>query len=91
MFSDRDFGMLATAMLLTIFHWAPWPKRLHRLAAYTCGVASILAGQAIWLLPAQRDTWQSLVFFAIIGGLATGLCYLIDWGLNARLRLRNKA
>jgi len=49
--------MLATAMLLVIGHWAPWPKRLHRLAAYTYGVASILAGQVVWLLPAHRDAW----------------------------------
>ena len=30
------------------------------------------------------------MFFAIVDGLATGLCYLVDWALNARLRLRNE-
>ena len=46
------YGLAATALTILVLHWFPWPSgKLHRLAAYTFGVASILAGQAVWLLP----------------------------------------
>ncbi len=43
------FGTTLTGLLLLVGHWFPWPRRLHRLLAYCYGVASILAGAAVWL------------------------------------------
>ena len=93
MFEDNFlFGLVTTGLLLTTGHWLPWPRRLHRLAAYTYGVASILAGAAAWL--GSLGQWWlvlGLAAFAAVGGAATSLCYLVDWALNARLRLRTDA
>lgn len=84
---DLTQGMVVTGLLLAVGHWAPWPRKLHRLLAYSYGCASILAGQALWLLPAHADAWWGLVGFAVAGGAATAGCYGIDWALNARLQL----
>lgn len=82
-------GLVISALLLAVGHWAPWPRRLHRLAAYVYGVASILAGQAIWLISHGRlDIWLGLVAFSVAGGFATGLAWFIDWALNARIRIQ---
>ena len=88
-------GLMLTGLLLFVGHWFPWPVKLHRLAAYVYGLAAILAGQAVWLLPIREmtgtgvDVVASLVAFAAIGGAATALGYGIDWVLN--LWARSKA
>ena len=87
MFSERFvLGLLVAGLLLAVAHWFPWPQRLHRLLAYACGVAALLAGQLIWL--GATPTWWGLALFAVIGGLVTGACYLVDWLLNLWVRSR---
>lgn len=90
MFTASFFLSLAiTALLLAMGHWAPWPSRLHRLAAYAYGVASILVGAAIWLgLLGQWAVLGGLAAFALIGGATTAGCYGVDWVLNAWARRR---
>jgi hypothetical protein len=84
------FGLTLTALLLAAGHWFPWPKRLHRLLAYTYGVGAILAGAAIWLgLLGLWTTWLGFLAFAVIGGAVTALAYGIDGLLNLWLRTRH--
>jgi MFS family permease len=81
------FGLTVTASLLYVGHWFPWPQRLHRLAAYIYGVASILIGAAIWLIPSGGWlTWLGLAAFAVSGGLATGSAWFADYVLNLRIK-----
>jgi hypothetical protein len=85
------FGLTLTALLLIAGHWAPWPRRLHRLAAYSYGVTTILLGAGLWLLLVdQWPVWLGLLAFAFIGGATTAAGWLIDWALNARLRLEQR-
>jgi len=74
------FGLSTTALLLLVGHWAPWPKRLHRLLAYIYGVMSLYVGILIWL--GWTPTFWTLCAFPVVGGAATGLGYLVDWVLN---------
>lgn len=92
MFGERFFlGLLIAALLLAVAHWFPWPKGLHQLVAYVIGVAAILAGAGIWLLPAGYGwTWLGLVGFAVVSGAVTGLAYLVDWLLNLWVRSRTQ-
>lgn len=84
------FGLTLTGLLLAAGHWFPWPKRLHRLLAYTYGVSAILAGAAIWLgLLGLWATWCGILAFAVIGGAITSLAYGIDGLLNLWLRTRH--
>ena len=84
------FGLTLTALLLLVGHWFPWPKRLHRLLAYTYGVGAILAGAAIWLILQNLwGLWLGIVAFAVVGGIVTGLAYGIDGLLNLWLRVRH--
>ncbi len=83
------FGLTVTTGLLLIGHWAPWPRKLRRLEAYTYGVTSILAGQAVWL--GLQHEWQLLLSsaaFAGVGGVVVGSAYLLDWILNQLIRNR---
>lgn len=89
---DRNlaFGLVTTALLLAVGHWLLAPHLLHRLIAYTYGVACILAGTGIWLsLIGQTRIWVGLVGFAVIGGATVCMAYGVDWALNAWLRQRH--
>lgn len=86
---ELAFGLTVTGLALLVGHWFPWPRRLHRLAAYCYGVASIGVGTAIWL--GLRGEWVllgELVLFAVVGGLATAGGYGVDWLLNQWQRSR---
>jgi predicted membrane protein len=78
-------GTGATALILALGHWFPWPRELHRLEAYVYGVAAILIGSGVWLWASgYRDIWGGLTFMAVIAGLTTGLTYLVDEARSAR-------
>ena len=81
MYNDWFFvGLGAMALLLIAEHWFPWPKRLHRLAAYPLGVAAILAGMAIWLIKTgYPHIVNGMVAFAIVAGIVVYGAYGIDW------------
>ena len=79
-------GLVLTALLLFVGHYYDWPcGRLARLWAYVWGVGSILIGQLVWLAftpTVSEDGWRlwlEIAAFALVGGAATGLSYLIDW------------
>lgn len=74
------YGLIITALLLALAHFFPWPRRLHRLAAYVIGVGAILLGVYVWL--GNGEVWRGLLVFAVVAGATTGLCYGIDWLLN---------
>lgn len=76
-------GLIVMTLLLLTAHWFPWPVKLHRLGAYTLGVAAILAGTGVWLQ--ANAIWRGLVVFAVVGGAVTGLAYLVDYALRARI------
>lgn len=79
-------GVGLTSLLLMVGHWFPWPVKLHRLAAYTVGSGSILAGASLWLLlSGEASILLGLVVFYIVGGATTALTYLIDNALRARV------
>jgi hypothetical protein len=80
-------GLIITALLLAVGHWFPWPQKLHRVAAYTYGLLSILAGMAFWLGTQHLwPLWWGLCGFAVVAGLTVCGAYALDWTLNARLR-----
>lgn len=85
MFGERFLlGLLIAGLLLAVAHWFPWPKGLHQLVAYVIGVAAILTGAGIWLLPAGYGwVWLGLASFAVVSGAVTGIC----WGIDALLKL----
>jgi hypothetical protein len=88
--TDLLLGLVAMALLLIVGHWFPWSRRLHRLVAYTWGVASIGVGVTIWL--GRQEQWTllaELAFFVGSAGAVTAGCWLVDWSANARLRLRS--
>jgi len=61
----------------------PKATNLHRLIAYSLGVASILMSLAIWLgSSGQWRAWWMIVGIAAAAGLATTIAYAIDWLLN---------
>lgn len=79
-------GVGLTSLLLMIGHWFPWPVKLHRLAAYTVGSGSILAGASLWLLlSAQSKVFAGLVILYAVAGATTVLTYVIDNALRARV------
>ena len=77
-------GIAVTGLLYAVQHWAPWPRKLTRLEAYTIGTATLWIGLAIWMAPA-RVFWISLAFPAV-AGLSVGGSYLVDRVLNWRQR-----
>jgi len=79
-------GLILMALLLALSHWFPWPVKLHRLAAYAIGCLAILAGSAVWLLPSgYGQIWLGFLILFAVAGLVTGLAYLIDAALRARV------
>jgi hypothetical protein len=80
------FGVGLTVLLLLVGHWFPWPVKLHRLAAYTVGSGSVLAGAALWLLLSnQGGILFGLIVLYAAGGATTALAYVIDNALRARV------
>jgi hypothetical protein len=78
------FGAFATASLILVGHWFPWPVRLHRLAAYVYGCTSILIGAGVWLIPSkQLLVWLGFATITAVAGAMTCLSYLIDGNLKA--------
>lgn len=88
---EMFLGVAVTVLLLVATHWAPWPRKLHRVEAYVIGIASMLAGQAIWLGSLnQWDTWFGLVGWAAASGLAVIFAYTVDWLLRLRIAAKMK-
>ena len=84
-------GLLMTVLLLWTAHWIPYPRKLHRIEAYTIGVAMILIGQAIWLGSLGRwDIWFKLVGWAIVSGIAVITAHEIDHRLRERAKKKVK-
>lgn len=80
------FGVALTSLLLMVGHWFPWPVKLHRLAAYTVGSGSVLAGASLWLLlSAETSILLGLVVLYLVAGATTVLTYVIDNALRARV------
>lgn len=72
-----------------LLHWAPFPRTLPRIVAYGLGLATILVGCAIWLIP----TGNGLVFVGVLviciaAGIATLLGYGVDALLNLLVRMK---
>lgn len=78
-------GAALTGALELVGHWAPWPKQLHRVAAYTWGVGAILAGVTV---VTERRTWLHIALLCATGGAATVAGYLVDLHLRAAQRRR---
>lgn len=75
----------ATAAVLAAEHLLPWRaltgRKLHRLAAYTMGTATLLGGMTAWLLIGRPDAAQAAVglwTIAVSGGIAVVGCYVVD-------------
>lgn len=80
------FGVALTSLLLMVGHWFPWPVKLHRLAAYTVGSGSVLAGAALWLLLSDKaSVLLGLLVLYAVAGATTVLTYVIDNALRARV------
>lgn len=83
---EFGLGLLITALLMLVGHWFPWPVKLHRLAAYAYGCVAILVGSAIWLLSMNLGAiWLGFSLMIGIGGVATGIAYLVDVALRYRV------
>ena len=79
-------GVGLTSLLLMVGHWFPWPVKLHRLAAYTVGSGSILAGASLWLLLSDKaSVLLGLLVLYAVAGATTVLTYVIDNALRARV------
>jgi hypothetical protein len=86
-------GTAVTTLALIGEHWAPFPQRLHRLAAYALGTGAILAGTATWLAGRNRalsvrEAVTGLVIIDAAAGAVTAGCYVIDALLNQRARTK---
>ena len=83
------FGLTVAALGELILHWAPWPRALPRVVAYTLGVLVILLGCALWLIPTGRAAiFAGLTGIVVAAGLATALGYGIDRLMNLLVRTR---
>ena len=81
------FGLTVTALILLATHWFPWPRKIHRLEAYSIGVGAILMGQAVWLCcKGEWRLWLALAAFSLVSGAAVGGAYAIDALLKYRVR-----
>ena len=81
------FGLTVTALILIAAHWFPFPRKLHRLEAYSIGIAAILVGQAIWLCCAgEWKLWMAIAAFSVVSGAAVIGAYAIDTLLKYRVR-----
>lgn len=81
------YALAITALVELVLHWAPWPRPLHRIGAYSVGVAGILLGAALWLIPSGHAAmFAALVLLCAVAGAATGLGYAIDAVRNLIVR-----
>ena len=81
------FALAITAMLELILHWFPWPRTLPRVVAYVLGVAGILLGCGLWLIPTGRGSlFLGLVAMCVAGGIGTVVGYAVDWVRNLIIR-----
>ena len=72
-------AILVVILAIWVGHWFNWPSRLHPLLAYCYGVGTILAGIAIWMLPAGYAHLYLLILgIAAAAGIATTIAYLFD-------------
>jgi len=77
------YALAVVIVVLAIWwgHYFRWPAKLPPLLAYSYGVATILGGVAIWMLPAGYSNLFLLILgIAVAAGAATGFAYLWDWG-----------
>ena len=81
------FALGITALLELVLHWAPWPRTLPRVVAYTFGVAGILLGAGLWLIPTgQGAIYLGLIAVCAAAGLGTVTGYGVDWVRNLIVR-----
>ncbi len=78
-------GACLTGALEIAGHWFPWPKRLHRIAAYIYGTLAILAGVAV---ATERKTLLRTFAVCAGAGIATIAAYITDIHLHARQKRR---
>ena len=78
-------GAALTGALELVGHWFPWPKPLHRIAAYLWGTGAILIGIAAIT---ERRQWFRFFTITCAAGLSTIAAYIIDIHLRARQRRR---
>ena len=78
-------GAALAASLELTGHWFPWPRQLHRIAAYTYGTLAILVGVAV---ATERKTLLRTFAVCAGAGFATIAAYIIDIHLHARQRRR---
>jgi len=77
-------GMALTSSLLAAGHYFRWWIPLDLIGAYTYGVASILAGQGVYLKFNRQ--WRRLCAFAAVGGSIVTGAYLYDVSANRRAK-----
>ena len=78
-------GVALTGALELVGHWFPWPKPLHRIAAYTWGTAAILTGV---VLVTERRTLGRVFTVCAGAGIATIAAHIVDLHLHLRQRRR---
>ncbi len=80
-----------TVLLLWVEHWFPFPFKAHVMFNYSLGVGAILVGITVYCITQNMVVNIVIVWtFSIAGGAAVGFAYLIDWGVNSFLRLRDE-
>lgn len=91
-----NFEWLAASMAITwwilwVEHWFKYPFKRHVIFNYSAGVSAILIGITIYCLHEKMIVNVVIVWaFSLVGGVAVGAAYLIDWVSNSILRLRNE-
>jgi hypothetical protein len=94
---QRDFylGLAATSLLVLIGHWVPKPVHVpvyvSRIASYLYGVATMLAGEAVWLWSSQAPldgatAWNGLLGYAAVAIAASVIAYVVDAVFNLMIR-----
>jgi len=76
-------GAALAAALELAGHWAPWPRRLPRLLAYSYGVAVILIGALVAL---DHTAWRRIVGVSVAAGGAVAASHMLDHALNQSIR-----
>lgn len=81
---------IVVALLLFSLHWFPWALllnggALHRLAAYTMGVAVILGVPTLAHQVAPMSAPNEVVWLFLASGAAGGAATLAAWAIDAAL------
>lgn len=79
-------GLCATAALIAIAHWFPWPRKLKQAEHCALTIAAGLVGLLIWL--GFTSGWFAVAGFALVGGVVALAAYLYDAAMNWRQRAR---